>query len=272
METPATAFCNQAFDLLDRMRAFSGSAVLPAIAGLKAENSRTNRRQDATVYEAYARMGMWMKSITQLKATSDVQAIGTGARCLFEHLLDLKWLELNPGPEWLEKFNAFSRVDRYNSARKTLRYINENKKSQICADQFRRLIADLDKRESVKAAVCRIWGRDGNNEPKWPKHWTGEANILTRSERMGTRFVDIYRGAYSGLSWLVHSGPSAFHGRGFDEIERCVGAGYIYAFDFSHEGTRLACDILGIAGTIPDFESTMAELMKWRSAVQLSLL
>ncbi len=266
METPVTTFCHQAIGLLDEMGEFANAGALHALCLLKDDNSRQNRRLDATVYEAYARMVLWMRSLAKLRQTSDVQAIGAGARCLFEQLLDLKWLEQYPGPEWLERFREFPRVDRYNSARRILKYRNATPDSRISAEKFSEIMRVADQGESIAAVVGRVWGKNpSTGEPSWPKHWTGEANILKRAEKLGTRFTDIYRETYPVLSWLVHSGSSALHGRDFEGIESYVGAGYLYAFEFSHEGTILACDILGIAGTTPGLEPKLKQLWEWHA-------
>ncbi|MGC9261456.1 MAG: DUF5677 domain-containing protein [Phycisphaerae bacterium] len=266
METPVTSFCHQAFDLLDRMREFADADVLHAICLLKKDNSRQNRRLDATVYEAYARMVMWMRSLAKLTQTSDVQAIGAGARCLFEQLLDLKWLEQNPGPEWLEMFHQFPRVDRYAKARKAVEYKEQHPASQINMEEFRKIMRAADQGEPIAEVVGRVWGSNlKTGGPNCPNHWTGEANILSQAERLGAKYADMYREKYPVLSWLVHSGSSAFHGRDFEEIESYVGAAYLYAFEFSHEGTRLACDILGITGHIPNFEAIMKQFLEWHA-------
>lgn len=266
MKTPFTAFCSQAFDLLDRTRELADTEVLPVIEMLKGDNSRQNWRLDATVYEAYARMAMWMRTLAKLKQTSDAQAIGAGARCLFEQLLDLKWLEQNPGPEWLERFHEFPRVDRYAKARKAVEYKKQHLASQINMEKFRKIMATADQGEPIAGVVGRVWGSNlKTGGPNWPNHWTGEANILSQAESLGAKYADMYREKYPVLSWLVHSGSSAFHGRDFEGIESYVGAGYLYAFEFSHEGTRLACDILEITGHIPNFETRMKQFLEWHA-------
>lgn len=266
METPITSFCLRAIGLLDEMGGFADAGVLHAICLLKEDNSRQNPKMDATVCEAYARMVLWMRSLAKLRQTSDVQAIGAGARCLFEQLLDLKWLEQFPESEWLERFREFPRVDRYVKARKAVEYKEQHLASQINMEEFRKIMRAADQGEPIAGVVGRVWGTNPRTGgPNWPKHWTGEASILTQAERLGAKYADMYREKYPVLSWLVHSGSSAFHGRDFEGIESYVGAGYLYAFEFSHEGTRLACDTLGITGHIPNFETRMKQFLEWHA-------
>ena len=266
METRLTPLCHAAHGLVDRIRQFADEKVLPAMLKLEDDKGRPSRRLDATVYEAYALMVLWVGSIAKLNETKDVQAIGAGARSLFEQLLDLKWLEQNPQPEWSEKFHEFPRVDRYRLAEKVLDYKNNNPDSQISEKKFREIMAMLNRGEPVAAVVARLWGKNPKTgNLNWPRHWTGEADILGRAKKLGSEFADAYQERYRVLCWLVHSGSSAFHGRDSESIENYVAHGYLWAFEFAHQGTKLACEILGIAGNIPDFDAEMKQLWDGRT-------
>ena len=260
-ETPFTGHCRQNHDLVRRMHTFAAEKVLPAITQLQQDATRPKRKLDETVCGAYARMVAWMGSLVKLGGTGDVQAICAGARCLFELLLDLKWLAVNQEPVWLEKFDSFPRVHRYHSAEKAAEYKNKNPGSQICERDFRAIMDKLDQPEPVGDLVARLWGKDSRTgKPRWPRHWTGENNTLDVAGKLGTEFTDLHRQCYSPLSWVVHSGPAAFHGRDFAGVEQLVATGYLSASEFLFAGTGTACTALGIAGTIPDFEPGMNDL------------
>ena len=182
-------------------------------------------------------------------------------RCLFELYVDLKWLETFPTPKWVEKYLAFSNVDRYQAACKVVEHTQKHPDSGIDPKPYQKWIASADAlREPVEQVVARVWGTK-NGKPVWPKHhWTGIQQLSERAKEIGPACLDMYVELYSVLSWCVHSGPTAYHGKSLDEIEVAIGWSYSFAFQYVHSATIITTDLLGIQSAIPHFAAAMDTL------------
>src|SRR5687768_818290 len=94
--TRVTESCNHSYQLTQDVRKFMQEAVAPAIDAHNADRSRPTRKRDRAIECVYVRIATWLMTFEKLNATRDVQAVGTGARCVFEHYIDLCWLHKFP--------------------------------------------------------------------------------------------------------------------------------------------------------------------------------
>jgi hypothetical protein len=200
-----------------------------------------------------------------------MQAIGAGARCIFEHYLDLRWLQKFPAETWFERFRAFPDVDRYMAAQKVVDYKQHNPASQIDITLFQEFMSRADATEPMRDEVSRIWGADAKGNPRWPRHWTGEGDVRRRAKQISLECEDAYVQIYPTLCALVHAGPTAEHGD-FAWLEKQVAFGYFYAFVHARAATRETCDLLGIRERVVGYEHRMQQLEQWEAEAMKKLI
>src|SRR4051794_19859346 len=109
-------YCDHMYDLVQRVRQFVEGAVAPAVDAELRDRPTATRKRDNAIQITFTRILRWLITFERLNQTHDVQAVGAGARGIFEHYLDLKWFELKPDEIYLERFWAYPDVDRYLAA------------------------------------------------------------------------------------------------------------------------------------------------------------
>lgn len=259
-----TESCNHAYQLTQDVRKFMQEAVAPAITKYNSDQSRPSRKRDRAIECVYTRIATWLLSFDKLNNTYDIQAIGTGARCVFEHYLDLRWFAKFSGDEYLDRFWAFPDVDRYRCAKRVVDYKLGNPESKIDVTKRQDFISRLDAQKgSMPALVARLWGTGRNGTPNWPKdHWTGVGNLRDRAKLLGVQYEDTYMEMYPTLCALVHPGPTPFVGD-FEWLEIQVGYGYYYMFQHAWQATELTINLLGIEQQIPQLLPFRINLLQW---------
>lgn len=81
---------------------------------MQAQENKTQFQ--VTMINIYSRMILWLQDSMIAKEPIHFQVAVTCARSMFEHLIDLKWLIMNP--QSTEAFNAFTYVRRFDMADK----------------------------------------------------------------------------------------------------------------------------------------------------------
>ena len=263
-QTKLTASCNHNYQLCQDVRKFVVDEIAPVISDVHDDKARSDWKRVRAIECVYTRILKWLVSLEKLNQTHDVQAIGTGARCIFEHYLDLRWFKQFPADDYLEKFVAFPIIDRYSAAKRVVDYKTGNPKSAIDVTAHQNLMKNLDsQKEPPTATVVRLWGTDKNGKPKWPRdHWTGEGNLRDRAKKLGIDCEDTYIQMYPVLCALVHPGAGPMMGD-FEWQEKQVGYGYFYAFHHSWEATELVIGMLGIEARISKLNSFKLNLAQW---------
>ena len=196
-----------------------------------------------------------------------MQAIGVGARAIFEHYIDLKWLQTFPDELWFERFRVFATVDQYQSAKKTFDHAQNNQgRSLIDATQSENFMKRLDRAQPMCEVVGELWGRGKKGQPKWPEHWTG-MSLRERTQAIDAKVGNLYCEdmrvqMYPILSAFVHAGPGPEH---LDEVEREKHVAFAYCNAFLHaaNATEVICDLLAIREHIVGFDQKMRELTEW---------
>ena len=206
-----------------------------------------------------------MISLERLNQTHDLQAVGTSARAIFEHYLDLKWLQTFPEEEWFRRFREFVDVESYLAAKKVVDHKRLNATSKInnrIYNESLERIQRMDSAEPMCARVLRVW-RDKRGEPQWPRgHWTGEGNLRERAKAIGPEYEDGYIEIYPTLCALVHAGPSPEHGDGAWR-EKLAGFGYFYSFLYAKRATETIMEMLDIDEPVLRYEYSMQSLDRW---------
>jgi hypothetical protein len=259
-----TPFCHQCYDLVNRVREYAVKEVRPKMMTLKDVPDR-NRARDVAIISLYVTVQGWLQTMENLNHPFDFQAVGSGARAVFERYLDLKWFEKFPEAEWIERYHKFGEVDRYLSAEKVVEHVALHADSKIDVSVYKAFLASVDAKEPLENLVARVWGKKSNGSPAWPNHhWTGAGDLAKRAEALGIECLDAYRELYPVMSWLVHSGPTSYLGRSFDTIESQVGWGYFFTFQHARAATITAVKLLGIDSIVENFNPTMQQWWEWR--------
>lgn len=262
-ETSATPSCNHSYQLTQDLLLFVQGSVAPAILAQSKPSGDGSRMRDRAIEDVYVRIVLWLKSLKKLNETTDLQAIGTGARSVFEQYLDLVWLEKFNNEEQLNRFWAFPDVDRYAAAMKVVQHIAKSPGSKVSAGIYQRCMGELDaKHQTVPALVTRLWGESQPGKPKWPLHWTGKNNLRERAAMLGPKYEDTYVEIYPTLCALVHPSPTPFAGD-FRWLEVQVGYAYFYAFKHALEATELVIRALGVAEAIPNLTAFRRDITQW---------
>ena len=257
-------FCDECYDVMDKLHEYSYGTIVPQMLSLRLDTSRPERKRDAIISTSYITIDMWLQTFHNLNHSYDFQAVGAGARAVFERYLDLMWFEKFPDPNWLDCYAAFPDVDRYLSAKKVVQHVKDTAASKIDPRPFTDFMAKVDAREPFEDLVVRLWGRKPNGTPNRPIfHWTGIRDISERAGKIGPGTFDAYRQLYPAMSWLVHSGPTSFWGRDADHIEMQVGWCYFFAFQHAWAAAKIAIEILNIKIAIPRFDHMIDQLGQW---------
>jgi hypothetical protein len=253
------------YDLVQRINEFSKEKVQPAIARLRDDKSRIDPNRDAAIFATYIRLSLWSNSLQRLNKTADIQAVGTGARCIFEHYIDIAWLCLLTDANTIEQFKAFPNIDRYHAAQKIILHKRKCANSTFDTRPHEEWVTQMESQsEPVANKVGRLWGTKGEGIPKWPRfHWTGIRDLSERSDKLGLEYLDEYYQIYTIFSSLVHAGPTAFVHHDFSKLELNIGYAYFKSFQYFLSSIVLAVDHLRIKETIPSYDEIVAQMKDW---------
>ncbi len=266
-ETPLTPYCNHMYDLVQRVRDFIDGAVAPAINAQLRLRERSTRKRDNAIQITFVRVVRWLTTFKKLNLTVDLQAVGAGARGVFEHYLDLKWFEQKPEEKYLDRFWAFPEVDRYRAAKKIVDHA-ATRTSGIDTAPHQEFIRQMDAQEPMSAKVARIWGtHPKTGQPLWPRdHWTGEGKLPQRTKLLGPDCEDMYVQIYSTLCALVHPGPTPEVGQvmgDFDWLEQQIAFAYFLTFQNARSATFLTCDLLNVRQHVEGIDTAARVLREW---------
>jgi hypothetical protein len=262
-DTRYTEYCNHVYQLTQDVRKVIIEVIAPAIDAHCKDNPAADPKHYRVIQYPFMRILRWLITFERLNSTHDMQAIGTGARCIFEHYLDLRWLQKFPQEMWFVRFREFPDIDRYMAAKRVVDHKTANPTSQIDVTSHQEFMRRMDATEAMSARVLRTWGADGKGNPRWPRdHWTGEGNLRERAKKIAPECEDVYVQIYPTLCALVHPGPTPEHGD-FAWLEKQVAFGYFYAFVHAKAAIEAICDILSIRGHAVGYESRMGQLDQW---------
>ncbi len=175
-------------------------------------------------YRAYA----WMGTLSILREPIHFQAVAVGARSLFEIWVDMKLLMEDSTGKSVEQFHAFPKAERFRAAKKIVEFSDKNPTLEVeCAYQ-RTLVSNSSKEQEVEALVVRLWGRNKEGEPNYPRHWSGR-DLTARIPPGDAETKRIYSEHYPRLSWYVHSGSAGYAGLDEGALRSCFALSHIMA-------------------------------------------
>lgn len=201
---------------------FSREQIIPQI-----RNVMNPSMKERAIIGTYFRMHAWVGSIVKLTSFEDFQGVSTGARSLFEMLLDIKLIEQDSSGEFIERFHAFPSVEHFRVTRKLVNFGKENKKALGNKYKSQQDYVDI-KTDMISDLATKHWGMDDKKRPIFPDHWSG-LGIIERARKIGIEYLEEYYEDYSRLSWYVHAGPTCYAWFDEDDIVAAYGLAQVSA-------------------------------------------
>jgi hypothetical protein len=174
-------------------------SIVPVIQGMVSRSEF----EDAIAGTMY-RIAVWLKSLERLDHPIDIQPVFAGARSIFELVLDIKLLIVDPPSA--PKFRAFVFVERFRAAKGLVDYLDKLPGGAAKADAQRTFVGNPANQQKLEV-LCKQcgWWDASKNKPKRLDHWSGK-NMADRSRDAGIQYEELYKSYYPQLSWNVHAG------------------------------------------------------------------
>lgn len=203
-------------------------------------------------------------SLVRLNKSVDFNAVAGITRTLFELLLDLKLLiSPNLQQQDLDRFFAFSEVDRFRRARRIVKLQEKHPDlvgSSLLNSAVRKgFVESRVKDKSVEKKVESLWGKNSKGKLKWPDHWYG-LSIRDRSTTFGPLYEQEYLEVYSLLSSYAHSGSSAYAGMSEKALESIYGISLEYARKLYIESLVICSKVFSLQEGIESFAQVVTFL------------
>lgn len=213
---------------------FAEAKMVPLLGGLLTLNNK-----ERAVVGTYYRMYLWMRSLADLKSVVHFQAAAAGARTTFELLLDMKLVAVDETGQSVERFHAFSEIEKYRVAKKHVEFCEANPTTKKYGFSQRQKYVQASGREQrVLRTVVRLWGTNRKGKPNWPKHWTGK-DIPGRLRGLPLEYREFYHWLYPVLSWYIHAGSTAYVGFSTEGLEAALGISHSVAQEMFHEASLI---------------------------------
>lgn len=278
--TRFTQLCIQYCDLIQRVRGVIETEVLGRAEARSVTRSGAIRRRDNVYNIVFIRILRWLHTFEVLNGDMHIQAVGAGARGIYELYVDLRWFKANPNDEtYLDRFREYADVDRYLTAKKVVDRKNnvapKRSISLLTDDDIRPMLATM-KSLDAKAArrglvsmhdlVSKFWGVNDKLEPKWPKHWSGVNTLDARTDAIGAECADEHSQIYPMLCALVHPGPTPEVGRELSDPEwreTLVAFSFGQAYQLARRSTDLFIDLANIRPQLDGYDAACHQLDMW---------
>lgn len=216
---------------------FMHSSISPAF-----KNHPDQSHFHSTAMTTYNRISLWLSDLAIVRDPIHFQLAATCVRSIFEHLLDLKWLILNPKDA--EKFSAFTLVRRFDIADKISteckRYPNFD---QSLFNSEIKLTSDLQLRIRRDELCKKNNWVTKTGEPRKPKHWWGESTEQRAHavDPNDGKYLQIFLRYYALLSNHIHPGGVSLIGISGEAIATHFVGLHRLAQDFCLEATEIVC-------------------------------
>jgi hypothetical protein len=273
--TPFTALCEQYCDLIQRVRhELIEVQVLPTVDAQLPLRHPSIRKRDNVYKVAFLRILRWLHTFERLNGDMHIQAVGAGARAVYELYLDLQWFKSFTDDKYLDRYREYTDVDRYLIARKAIdRRVDadcriSDSAIQPIVDSMKALDEKAKNRgfDSMRGLVLKFWGANSAGEPKWPAHWAGQGNLRDRAKAIGGERLDEYYLVYPMLCALVHPGPTPEVGAELSDPiwrERLVSFCYGQTYRLAKVSTELFVDLVDVRSHLVGYAAALRQLDLW---------
>jgi hypothetical protein len=226
------AYAEAGYNECGLVRKFIAEVVAPRVNAVLGPKGAHQRRTYRLLLE---RANFWLDSIDRLNKPGDVQAIASGARALFELVVDLTLLAHDPQGHPYEKFFSWEGSANFAADERMDKTFQETGVPPEVADVVAATRAVLAKeRPSVLEARKKYW------KGKHPPRWTGrhfDADVREADRLRGNRSLEqMYALVHARLCMNVH-GSTLANLRSLDEEHYSANAGVGYSLI-----ARFACD------------------------------
>lgn len=209
--------------------------------------------REQAVTGTYYRMYAWIKTLAVLHDTVHYQAVASGARTLFELLLDLKILVEDTTGEELQRFHAFPEIEKFRVATQVTQFREANPTlADVDPVPMRAFLADPARIKKIETSHEVNYGRDRNGDLRRVRHWTGK-HADQRAREAGKQYEIWYVELYSGLSWHMHSGSVGYAGLSDDGMHALFGLAHRHIQLFFLQGTVLCAREMKLTKAIDNF-------------------
>lgn len=225
-------------------RDFAQQIMIPGINGLLNPSLA-----EQAIAGTYLRMFAWVDSLTTLKEIKHLQAVASATRALFELSLDLRLLTDDVEGKWLDRFQAFIRVERFRVAEKLVGFYAANPELNGQASFTPRgLVGKAGERDEVQRVIKKYW--PPKKAGQYPEHWTGKT-VLRRCESLESKSsVQFYKEYYPILSWHVHAGFVGYSGLSAEILEATFALCHRFSQEFFLDSTLVSADGLKLTKAI----------------------
>jgi hypothetical protein len=256
---PKTSIVEAHFQGTDSIRNFVVKVMEPLLVG----QLKLNDRQTAIVGTYYRIIG-WLKALGELDSLPHYQAVASGARSLFELLMDIKLIHSDTTGDIVQKFHAFPEIEKYRSASTLVSYCDRTNNETIECSVQRTFVNGEKRKNNIDSIVINNWGTTKNGKPNWPKHWSGKS-VSKRAEMLGSECEALYYELYPFLSWHIHSGSTGYAGLTQDTIESAFGLMHNTIQKVALDATVICAEemmIDRVDNLVKDFHATIEDLRK----------
>ena len=276
--TSYTPACNHHYQLIQDLRKLIEDVVLPAVDARCAGNPQGEPKHYRVILYPFERIVLWLITLEQLNQTHNMEAIASEARGIFEHYLDLRWLQAFPDELSFERFRAFVDADHYRVAQKVVRHKRQTAGSTIDTSPHEECMRRLEcpategsAKEPIADKIRRLWP----DNDRCPDHWTGKdlrkrAEAIDHENKKGPQCADMYVQIYPILCGLMHAGPGPAH-MGHTRRELHVAFAYWNAFMTARAATFVLCDLLGVCRESAAFAERLLQLEEYEQAAMHAL-
>jgi hypothetical protein len=241
---------------IQALLAFSNEYLNPILQG----GLFTPSDRDNAILALYWRVIGLLTSIYALNGAFHFQSIASASRSLFELYLDLALLIRDPTGDSVDRFHAFTRVERFRVAEKIVEFFDAHPTlptTDLAA--ARSLMSNATERTAIEGIVDHFWGRDKNGKLRWPKHWS-QYDARGRAKALGTSFEALYVRNWYELSWHVHPGSVGVAGLSADAFDSFNGLAHRLVIEASVEIYSIVARELHLDATIEDLPSKLTFL------------
>ena len=237
---PTSSIVEAFFQGTDSIRHFVVSVMEPVLTG----QLGLDDRQTAIVGTYYRIVG-WLKALGELNAPSHYQAVASGARSIFELLLDIKLIQSDATGELVKRFHTFPEIEKYRAAHKLVSYCDRTNNSRIECKNQRKFVDGAAKEATIESLIIQHWGRTKDGKPRWPDHWSG-LSVAQRAEKLGPKYEERYIEFYPFLSWHIHSGSTGYAGLEPETLEKAFGLMHSMIQQVVVEATKICAEEMKI--------------------------
>lgn len=219
-------------------------------------------RKEEALKGLYFRMYAWVRSLVSLNDTVHFQAAASAARSIFELLLDVKLLIDDKPKDAIDKFEAFTQVERFRVAKKYVDFKNNNPGLKYTKELSReKLVSKPGKESQINKLIELNWGKNKKGQPKKVEHWTSW-KIDKRAKEAGKDYELLYHESFPLLSWYMHSSLAGFGGVTKEGLEVVFGKSHMLTVPLFLDATLLVARELKLLQAIP-------QLIDWVKEAEL---